>query len=83
MTMMNFISHGTQDMYPTFLQTQRGTRRPDTANLTMLAKVGAILGGLVFGYYSDRAGPPQGDDDRRRSARWSSCRSGSRRRARR
>jgi SHS family lactate transporter-like MFS transporter len=56
MTMMNFMSHGTQDMYPTFLQRQRLFSPADTANLTMLATVGAVLGGLAFGYYSDRAG---------------------------
>jgi len=56
MAMMNFISHGTQDMYPTFLQTQRMYSAAGTANLTMLANVGAILGGLLFGYWSDRAG---------------------------
>ncbi len=55
-TMMSFMSHGTQDMYPTFLQTHRKYSPTDTANLTMLANVGAVLGGLLFGYYSDRAG---------------------------
>jgi MFS transporter, SHS family, lactate transporter len=56
MAMMNFISHGTQDLYPTFLQTQRHYSPGDTANLTMFANVGAVLGGLLFGYFSDRAG---------------------------
>lgn len=55
MTMMNFMSHGTQDMYPTLLGTV-GYTKADIANVTMLSAVGAILGGLVFGYYSDRAG---------------------------
>ncbi len=53
---MNFLSHGTQDMYPTFLARQRGLAPAEIANITMLSMVGAILGGLVFGYYSDRAG---------------------------
>ena len=56
MAMMNFMSHGTQDMYPTFLQRQRLYTPADTANLTMIANLGAILGGLCFGYYSDRRG---------------------------
>jgi SHS family lactate transporter-like MFS transporter len=56
MTMMNFMSHGTQDLYPTFLQTYRGYTPSDTATLTMISAVGAILGGLCFGYYSDRRG---------------------------
>jgi len=53
---MNFISHGTQDMYPTFLARQRGLTPEQIANITMLSMVGAILGGLVFGFYSDRTG---------------------------
>ena len=56
MAMMNFISHGTQDVYPTFLQRQRLFTATDTANITMISMVGAILGGLCFGYYSDRSG---------------------------
>jgi len=55
MTMMNFISHGTQDMYPTLLGTL-GYSKTAIADITMLSMVGAVLGGLVFGYYSDRAG---------------------------
>jgi SHS family lactate transporter-like MFS transporter len=56
MTMMAFMSHGTQDMYPTFLQRERLYSPSDTASLTMITNVGAILGGLAFGFYSDRAG---------------------------
>jgi SHS family lactate transporter-like MFS transporter len=56
MTMMTFMSHGTQDMYPTFLQHERLYSPTDTSKLTMVTNVGAILGGLVFGWYSDRAG---------------------------
>jgi SHS family lactate transporter-like MFS transporter len=56
MAMMNFMSHGTQDVYPTFLQRQRLFTPTDTANITMISMVGAILGGLCFGYYSDRSG---------------------------
>ncbi len=56
MAMMNFISHGTQDMYPTFLQRQRLFSPEQTATITMLSMFGAVLGGLVFGYFSDRAG---------------------------
>jgi MFS transporter, SHS family, lactate transporter len=56
MSMMNFMSHGTQDLYPTFLQTYRHFTASDTATLTMIASVGAILGGVCFGFYSDRRG---------------------------
>ena len=55
MTMMSFMSHGTQDMYPTLLATV-GYAKTRIADLTMLSGVGAILGSLVFGYYSDIAG---------------------------
>ena len=56
MTMMNFVSHGTQDMYPTFLQKQRGFTPREAAVIAMIYNVGAILGGLTMGYYSDRVG---------------------------
>ena len=56
MTMMTFMSHGTQDMYPTFLQHERHYSPADTSKLTMVTNVGAILGGLAFGWYSDRSG---------------------------
>jgi SHS family lactate transporter-like MFS transporter len=56
MSMMNCISHGTQDLYPTFLQQQRHFTPHKTAIITMISMVGAILGGLVFGYLSDKWG---------------------------
>lgn len=56
LAMMNFISHGTQDMYPTFLQQQHGFNPQRTSDFTALSMVGAICGGLAFGYFSDRRG---------------------------
>ncbi|AHG88245.1 major facilitator superfamily MFS_1 [Gemmatirosa kalamazoonensis] len=56
MTMMNFVSHGTQDMYPTFLQRDWGFAPKERSALTALSMVGAILGGLAFGRLSDRFG---------------------------
>ena len=56
MTMMNCMSHGTQDLYPTFLQRQRHFDSHRTAKTSMISMVGAILGGLAFGLYSDRRG---------------------------
>ena len=55
MTMMNFMSHGTQDMYPTLLGTL-GYSKARIADIIVLSMIGAVLGGLVFGHYSDRAG---------------------------
>jgi SHS family lactate transporter-like MFS transporter len=59
MTMMNFMSHGTQDMYPTLLRTF-GYNKSRIADITMLSMVGAVIGGLVFGAYSDRSGRRRG-----------------------
>ena len=56
MTMMNFISHGTQDIYPTFLQRQRHFTPQATSVITIISMVGAICGGLAFGLLSDRWG---------------------------
>jgi SHS family lactate transporter-like MFS transporter len=56
MTMMNFVSHGTQDLYPTFLDKQRGLDSRTVATIAVIYNVGAIVGGLVFGYLSDRIG---------------------------
>ncbi|MBV9774177.1 MAG: MFS transporter, partial [Gemmatimonadetes bacterium] len=56
MTMMNFASHGTQDMYPTFLQRDWGFSPQKRAALTAFSMVGAILGGLLVGHLSDRIG---------------------------
>jgi SHS family lactate transporter-like MFS transporter len=56
MAMMNFVSHGTQDLYPTFLQRDWGFTPERRAVLTSISMVGALLGGLLFGLYSDRIG---------------------------
>jgi SHS family lactate transporter-like MFS transporter len=56
MTMMNSISHGTQDNYPTFLQRERHFTPHATAAVAFLSMVGAVLGGLAFGLLSDRKG---------------------------
>jgi SHS family lactate transporter-like MFS transporter len=60
MAMMNFMSHGTQDLYPTFLQRQHHYTPQRTAVVTMIAMFGAICGGLLFGMYSDRVGRRRG-----------------------
>jgi len=56
MTAFNFFSHGTQDLYPTFLQKGRGFDTGATGLLTALGNVGAIGGGLLFGAWSERIG---------------------------
>ena len=56
MTMMLFASHGTQDMYPTFLQRQWHFTPQRRSAITAIAGIGAIIGGIVGGHFSDRLG---------------------------
>ncbi|HEY2386587.1 MAG TPA: MFS transporter [Candidatus Binatia bacterium] len=56
MTMMVFVSHGTQDMYPTFLKLERGFTPERVAVSAVIYNVGALLGGILFGHVSDRVG---------------------------
>jgi SHS family lactate transporter-like MFS transporter len=56
MTFMNFSSHGTQDMYPTFLQRFRNFDPSKRSMISAIASVGALCGGVFFGYYSDLRG---------------------------
>ncbi len=56
MAMMNFVSHGTQDMYPTFLKVQRGFTPQMTAIISIIANFGALVGGICVGLFSDRFG---------------------------
>jgi MFS transporter, SHS family, lactate transporter len=56
MSVMNFISHGTQDMYPTYLQRQLHYDVNTTALVSAISMVGAIVGGLIIGHLSDLYG---------------------------
>ena len=56
MTMMNFVSHGTQDLYPTFLERDFGFSVRQRVALTSWSMVGALTGGVLFGHFSDRLG---------------------------
>jgi len=56
MTAFNFFSHGTQDLYPTFLQKQHHFDTHLTGILTAVMNVGAIVGGISFGIWSERLG---------------------------
>ena len=56
MAMMNFVSHGTQDMYPTFLQRDWGFTPAKRAALTAFSMLGAVTGGVLVGLVSDRLG---------------------------
>ena len=56
MALVAMIAHGTQDMYPTFLQRTRGFTVQQTADITILGTIAACIGGVVFGWFSDRIG---------------------------
>jgi SHS family lactate transporter-like MFS transporter len=56
MALMNMVSHGTQDLYPTFLQRDWGFGPKARAAVTALSQVGALAGGVLCGLYSDRLG---------------------------
>jgi SHS family lactate transporter-like MFS transporter len=56
MTAFNLFSHGTQDLYPTFLQVQHKLDTKTVGLLTAILNCGAILGGLLFGAWSEKIG---------------------------
>jgi MFS transporter, SHS family, lactate transporter len=56
MTAFNFLSHGSQDAYPSFLKDQHHFDTHLTALLAIISNVGAICGGLLFGRLSERIG---------------------------
>jgi SHS family lactate transporter-like MFS transporter len=56
MTAFNWMSHGTQDIYPTFLKTGIGLSPTTATWITVIYNLGAIIGGTVFGTLSQRFG---------------------------
>lgn len=56
MTAFNWMSHGTQDVYPTFLSAGAGLSPATTKSIVVIYNVGAIIGGLTFGALSQRLG---------------------------
>jgi SHS family lactate transporter-like MFS transporter len=60
MTAFNFFSHGTQDLYPHFLDVQRGFSSGTVARIAVVYNLGAILGGLCFGALSGHIGRRRG-----------------------
>ena len=56
MTAMNLSSHGTQDLYPTFLERQWHFPVGQRNLLSAFTMVGAIIGGTLSGMLSDRFG---------------------------
>src|SRR6476661_1832433 len=56
MTAFNYMSHGTQDLYPTFLEKQRGFGVSAKSTITIVYAIGMICGGTVIGFLSQRWG---------------------------
>jgi len=52
----NSFSHGTQDLYPTFLQKDHHFTPQTVGLIAIIANVGAILGGVLFGTWSEKVG---------------------------
>jgi SHS family lactate transporter-like MFS transporter len=52
----NSFSHGTQDLYPTFLQKNHGFSPHTTGLIGVIYNVGALLGGIAFGSWSEKIG---------------------------
>jgi MFS transporter, SHS family, lactate transporter len=56
MTAFNFYSHGTQDIYPTFLEVQQKLSTHAVSLIAIVYNIGAILGGILFGSLSENFG---------------------------
>ena len=52
MTAFNYMSHGTQDLYATYLQKQRGFDSNQTSQIAIIYAFGMICGGSVVGFLS-------------------------------
>src|SRR5215469_16726389 len=52
----NSFSHGTQDLYPTFLQKNLELSARVVSVIAILSSIGALLGGVLFGTVSERMG---------------------------
>ncbi|HEX4224474.1 MAG TPA: MFS transporter, partial [Pseudonocardiaceae bacterium] len=60
MTAFNWMSHGTQDVYPTFLKATvnggAGLSATTASWIAIIYNIGAMIGGVVFGSLSERYG---------------------------
>lgn len=56
MTFMMFLSHGTQDLYPDFLDTVHHILPANVSYIAILYNVGAIMGAILFGHLSQSIG---------------------------
>lgn len=56
MAAFNAFSHGTQDLYPTFLREQHSFDAHSVGIIVIIGNIGAIIGGLTSGTLSERFG---------------------------
>ncbi len=56
MCFMTCLSHGTQDLYPDFLQSVHHLSSRTISSVAILYNIGAIVGALVIGHLSERMG---------------------------
>jgi SHS family lactate transporter-like MFS transporter len=56
MTGFNFLSHGSQDLYPTYLETTKGFSNHAATVATIIGNCGAIAGGVIAGSASQYIG---------------------------
>ncbi|KAJ7207451.1 MFS general substrate transporter [Mycena pura] len=56
MSGFNFFSHGSQDLYPTYLQKTKGFTPHAATVATIIGNCGAIVGGTIAGWASQRWG---------------------------
>lgn len=52
----NSFSHGTQDLYPTFLERNLHLTPQTTGTIVIIYNIGALLGGILFGTISEKIG---------------------------
>ncbi|MFZ0761025.1 MAG: MFS transporter [Candidatus Sulfotelmatobacter sp.] len=52
----NSFSHGSQDLYPTFLTKGHHFAPPTVMLVTVVASIGALMGGILFGAWSEKIG---------------------------
>jgi len=60
MACFNSLSHGSQDLFPTYLRAQHHLGTGATAVVTAVGNLGAITGGVMFGVLSERIGRKRG-----------------------
>lgn len=56
MSFFNFFSHGSQDLYPTYVQNAKGLSAHQSSIATIIGNCGAVAGGLLMGWVSQILG---------------------------